>query len=158
MKTISLGFLAVLALAATGCKKHGADCESAIARGMELSKADMQKHPGVDEKAMQKLRDIGIQHCKDDKWPEDAIKCMVDAKTETESQGCYAKLSADQQAKMNAAAWGAASPAGAGSAAAGDWGSAGGAAAGSAMAGSAMMGSAMTGSDMGAGSAGSAAK
>jgi hypothetical protein len=155
MKSISMAFAAALVLAAMGCKTHGADCESAIAKGMELSKADMQKHPGMDEKTMQKLKDIGVQRCTEDKWPEAAIKCMVDAKSETEAQACYGKLSPEQQAKMNQAAWGGAAAggtAGAGSAATGDWGSA-----GSAMAGSAMAGSAASGSDMGAGSAGSAA-
>jgi hypothetical protein len=101
MKNLSIGFLMVLSLAAFGCKK-GADCDKAIANSMELSKADMAKMPGAD-KMMGKMRDMGLQHCKDDKWSSDAVKCMGDAKTETEAQGCYNKLTADQRDKMNKA-------------------------------------------------------
>lgn len=126
---------------------NGGDCVKAIAHSMELSKADMAKMPGVDDKMMAKMKDLGLQHCKDDKWPSDVVQCMTDAKTEAESQACYGKLSHDQQAKMNNAAMEAAQPAGGaaapGSAApTGDMGSA---AAGSAAAGSAM-GSAGAGS------------
>ena len=161
MKNISLVFVAALSLAVVGCKKKGGDCEKAIDHSMELSKADMQKTPGMD---MQKMRDIAVQHCKADKWPDEALKCMTDAKTETDAQACYGKLTHEQQESMNKAAAeamkGAAPPAGSdmGSAGAGgappagsDTGSAG---AGSAPAGA---GSAPAGSADTGGSAGSAA-
>lgn len=96
-----------LALAFAGCKKGGAsapDCGKAIDHSMELSKGEMAKMPGVDDKMLAKMRDLGLQHCKDDKWSAEARRCMVDAKTMTDSQACYGKLTKEQQDGMNAAA------------------------------------------------------
>jgi hypothetical protein len=102
MKNLVFVSVALLALAGVGCKKKGGggDCAGAIDHSMELSKADMAKMPGMDDKAMGKMKGIAVQHCQDDKWPEEAVKCMADAKDEKESQGCYNKLSKDQQEKM----------------------------------------------------------
>jgi hypothetical protein len=91
-----------LSFAATGCKKKG-DCTAAINHSMDLAKADMQKMPGMDDKIVDKLKSIGVQHCTDDKWPAEVLTCMNDAKTETDAQACYSKLSKDQQDKMNGA-------------------------------------------------------
>jgi hypothetical protein len=101
-----LSFLLVGVLAVAGCKKKagGADCDAAINHSMELSKAEMSKMPGVDDAMMGKMKDVGIQHCKDDKWSADATKCMVDAKTIGDAQACYGKLTQDQRDKMNKAA------------------------------------------------------
>ncbi len=104
MKSISLAFVAVLALTTSGCKKKGGDCGAAINHSMELSKAEMAKQPGTDEAMMKKMSDLGLQHCKDDKWGDDAIKCMVDAKAMTDSQACFGKLTKDQQDNMMKAA------------------------------------------------------
>jgi hypothetical protein len=156
MNNLSCVFVAGLALAAVGCKKKGGggDCATAISHSMELAKADMAKTPGMDDKMLEKMKDIGLQHCRDDKWSDDVTKCMVDAKTEADSQACYGKLSQDQQEKMNKAAMEAAQPAentggmgSAGSATGSDTGSAGSAAAEASA----------PGSDTAAGSAGSAA-
>src|SRR6266496_988883 len=106
MKT-SLIFVAALSVASAGCKKktaEGNDCAKAISNSMALSKAEMERAPGMDAKMMQKMADLGVQHCKYDKWSADAIKCMTDAKTMTDAQGCYGKLTQDQQDKMNKAA------------------------------------------------------
>lgn len=97
MKIASFLFLAALAC---GCKKSDS-CTAAIDHSMELSKGDMSKRPGMDDKTLAKLHDLGIQHCRDDKWPDEATSCMIDAKTEKDAQACYGKLSADQQQKMN---------------------------------------------------------
>ncbi|HUS27296.1 MAG TPA: hypothetical protein VMZ53_02275 [Kofleriaceae bacterium] len=167
MKKLSLVLLAVLSLAAIGCKsKAGAgDCGAAVNHSMDLSKADMKKM-GTDDKTMAKMVEVGVTRCKEDKWSADAIKCMTNAATMSDAQGCYSKLTADQQKKMNEAAMAVVMPSaptgtGDGSAPAGDTGSAtgdmaaGSAAAGSAAAGSAAAGSAAAGSAE-AGSAGSA--
>jgi hypothetical protein len=106
MKNFLFVSVALLALAGVGCKKKGgggSDCAGAIDHSMELSKDSMKKMQGMDEKVLGKLKDIAVQHCSDDKWPDEAIKCMGDAKTEAESQGCYKKLSQDQQDKMTKA-------------------------------------------------------
>jgi hypothetical protein len=109
MKT--LVFATALSFAAFGCSK-GDQCTKAINHGMELSKASM----GVDDKMAAMMTDLGMQHCKDDKWSDDALTCMIDAKTETEAQACYGKLSPEQQQKMNKAAMDLAKPADTGSA------------------------------------------
>jgi len=113
MKKLSIGFATVLALAAVGCNKKdagggaavaaGPDCGKAIANSLGLAKGTMTKM-GVDAKTLDKMRDLGVQHCKDDKWPDAAIQCMADAKTEADAQGCYGKMAPDQVAKMNTAA------------------------------------------------------
>jgi hypothetical protein len=109
MKNLSLVFVMALSLAAFGCKKKGADCAAAIDHSMDLSKADMEKMPGGKD-MMAKMRDLGVQHCKEDKWSDEAVKCMNDAKAETDAQACYGKLTADQRDKMNKAAMAAMQP------------------------------------------------
>ncbi|HET9989875.1 MAG TPA: hypothetical protein VFQ65_15190 [Kofleriaceae bacterium] len=141
MKNLSIMFAMALSLAAFGCKKGG-DCAAAIDHSMDLSKADMAKMPGAD-KMMGKMRDLGVQHCKDDKWSDEAVKCMNDAKTQADAQACYGKLSAEQREKMNKAAMEMMSPPAptTGGAMGSDMGT---------------TGSAATGSDMGSAAAGSA--
>jgi hypothetical protein len=67
---------------------------------MDLSKDVMPK----DEKVLAKMTATGIQHCKDDKWSDEAVKCMIAAKDMTEAQACYGKLTKEQQETMNNAA------------------------------------------------------
>jgi hypothetical protein len=124
MKRISFVFVAAVACAAVGCKKADYDCAKAIDKSMEVSKADLEQMPGMDAKTMGKMKEMGLQHCKDDKWSEDVLKCMAEAKTEADAQACYGKLSPAQQEKMNKAAMEMAKPSGPG---AGEAGSAGGA-------------------------------
>jgi hypothetical protein len=146
MKKTSIVFVAALSLAAFGCKKNGGDCTKAIGNSMEVSKASMA---GVDKTLLAKMRDLAVKNCQDDKWSGEAITCMTDAKSEAEAQGCYSKLTADQQAKMNKAAMELASPAaGSGSGTAGSAPAAGGAD---------TAGSAGSGSAAGSDTAGSAA-
>jgi hypothetical protein len=158
MNKLGLVVVVLVSFTAAGCDKGkggGADCAKAIDHSMELSKAEMAKM-GNDDKMMQKMKDLGLQHCKDDKWSADVIKCMVEAKAMADAQACYGKLTREQQDKMNKAAMELAMPAGAGEgtaaagSAAGDTGSA---AAGNAMA----EGSAAAGSATGSAAAGSAA-
>jgi hypothetical protein len=161
MKTITIAFAAALSIAALGCKKSGADCDKAIDHSMEMSKADMQKMPGMDDKIMHKLKDIGVQHCKDDKWSAEITKCMVDAKTETDGQACYSKLSPEQQKKMNDAMMQtmmASMPPPTPTAAPATGSAATGSAAPESATGSAMAGSAMGSAAMGSAEAGSAKK
>jgi hypothetical protein len=119
MKNFSIVFVVALSLAASGCKKKGgADCDKAIANSMELSKADMAKMPGIDDKMMAKLKDLGVQHCKNDKWSDETVKCMSGAKTQAEAQGCYGKMTPEQQQKMNKGMMELMTPPGAGGSAA----------------------------------------
>ncbi len=148
MKHLSIALVAVLALTAFGCKKKGgADCDTAINHSMELSKAEMAKQPGTDDAMLKKMSDLGRQHCKDDKWSDDAVKCMVDAKAMADAQGCFGKLTQDQQDKMMKAAMALApAPAPAGSAVAAPTGTETGSAMAPAPAGSDMGSAAMAGS------------
>jgi hypothetical protein len=91
-----------------------------------------------------KMKDLGVQHCKDDKWSDETVKCMSDAKTQGDAQGCYTKMAPEQQEKMTKAMMelmmpsggaGAGAGAGAGSAAAGSAAADGSAAAGGSAAG-----------------------
>jgi hypothetical protein len=154
MKKITLVLVAALSFAVVGCKKKGAagggtggagDCAAAINKSMDLAKADMQKMPGMNDSLLQKMRDVSVKHCKDDKWSNEAIKCMTDAATEADSQACYGKLTPDQQKAMNQAAMDAMMAASGGGSGA-TMGSGGGADMGSAAAGSAAAGSAAVGS------------
>jgi hypothetical protein len=106
MQKLSFVFAAGLALAAFGCKKSGGggDCGKAIDHSMELSEAQMKKMPGIDDKVIQKMKDLGLKRCQEDKWSDEVTKCMADAKSEADSQECYKKLSPEQQQKMNKAA------------------------------------------------------
>jgi hypothetical protein len=159
MKTISFVFVGALSVAAVGCKKSGDDCSKAINNSMEVSKADMEKMPGMDSKTMDKMKELGIQHCRDDKWAGDAIKCMTEAKTETEARGCYGKLTQDQRDRMNQAAMDLRPPsAPGGNAGAGTTGNAAGAGSAPEAAPGAAPGSAPgSASEVGSGSSGSAA-
>ena len=175
MKNLSLMFAALVALSSAGCKKKsdsaagGPTCAQAVSHSMDLSKAEMEKM-GTDTAMMAKLVDVGVKRCTEDKWSPEAIKCMADAKTMTDAQGCYGKLSKEQQDAMNKAAMEMAMPSheqatgsgsAAGSGSADGTGSAEGsgsaaavsAAAGSAATGSAAAGSAAAGSADASGSA-----
>jgi hypothetical protein len=101
MHKLSFVFVAVLSVAA--CKKGGADCAKALDHSMELASGDM-KSRGNDDAMLQKMKALGVQHCTDDKWSDDVLKCMVDAKNEAEGKACYGKLTPEQQEKMNKAA------------------------------------------------------
>jgi hypothetical protein len=138
MTKTSIVLVAALSLAAFGCKKKGGDCTAAIANSMEVAKSSMA---GVDKAMLAKMHDLAVKSCQDDKWSDEVIRCMTDAKSETAAQACYGKLTTDQQAKMNKAAADLATTA---------------AGSGSAAAGSAPAGSAPAGSADSAGSAGSA--
>ena len=137
MNKISFVLAAALALAAGGCKKKGDDCARAIDHSMELAKADMQKMPGMDDKTMARMHDLGVERCRADQWPAEAIRCMQDAKTEADAQACYGKLSAEQQQKMNQAAMAGAGAAGSGAAGSATGSGSAGSAAGSSSTGSA---------------------
>ncbi len=101
MNKISIVFVAALSLAAFGCKKKGGDCDKAINNMMEVSKADMSKMPGMDDKMMDKMKGIAMQHCKDDKWPDDVMKCMSDAKAMADADACTKKMPKDMNDKMS---------------------------------------------------------
>ena len=182
MKTFVLA--AALSLTAFGCKKKGgADCDSAVSNAIDRSMAEEMKAGGdmppemkkqaeeMMKAVVPKIKSAMIKSCKDDKWSDEVLKCMNDAKTKADFDGCENKLTPQQKSNAEKAAaeamgmggamgggdHGTTEPAG-GSAGSAEMG---GSAAGSAEAGSAEAGSAAPAggsADMGsaAGSAGSA--
>lgn len=58
---------------------------------MHLSNVEMPNLPAVDDT----MRDVAVTRCKDDKWSAETRKCMVAAKTMTDSRACYRKLTQD---------------------------------------------------------------
>jgi hypothetical protein len=148
-------FVAALSIAAAGCKKKAAapDCAAAIAHSMDLSKDTMAKQ-GLDSAAMQKLVDIGITRCKEDKWSAEAVSCMNKALTINDAQACYGKLTKEQQDAMGKATIDAAMAAAKAGSAAGSGSAEGsGSATGSGSADTGSAGSAAAGSGSAAGSA-----
>ena len=103
MRKLVFALVAVLSVAAAGCKKKDGGCAAAVEHSMELSRAEMQKM-GTDDKTLQKLVDVGTLRCQEDEWSAEALACMTDAPTMTDAQLCYGKLTAEQQAKMTRAA------------------------------------------------------
>ncbi len=103
MKNVSLVFVAALSIAAVGCKKSGGDCDAAVGHSMEIMKSMMPKMDGMPADWVDKAKALGVQHCKEDGWGDDALKCMTEATAMADSQACYKKLTQEQQDKMNKA-------------------------------------------------------
>ena len=60
MHKLSLVFVAAVALAGCAKKAAGADCDKALDRSMELSKAELSEMPGGDDNMLVKMRDVGV--------------------------------------------------------------------------------------------------
>ena len=97
LKNISIVFVAAVSLAASGCSKKAADCGKAVDKGAELQKAHMA---GMDEALKGKMKDVALSHCKDDKWPDDVLQCMTEAKADTDFKACQSKLTPEQKDSM----------------------------------------------------------
>jgi small lipoprotein (TIGR04454 family) len=105
MKTIVLTVL--IAVAGCGGKK-GADCEPAVAKGIESATASLQGR-SHDPKmisnmvvAMAKLRTVVTKRCIEDKWSSDVVACFGDAKDLGGLQTCQSKLDKPLRDKLNA--------------------------------------------------------
>jgi hypothetical protein len=99
----------VALLAAAGCnKKSGADCDGAIAKGMDNFKANIKEHaanPQITERMMgvvDKLRGTLVERCKEDKWADEVVTCYTTVHDRKDMQGCQTKLTPDQQSKLTA--------------------------------------------------------
>ncbi|HEY0253020.1 MAG TPA: hypothetical protein VGC41_15900 [Kofleriaceae bacterium] len=109
MQKISNVLAAALSLASFSCAKKSAEtqtsdkshpvpeCGRAIDNGAELQKAHMA---GVDDKMKGKMKDVALSHCKDDKWSDDVLQCMTEAKSDTDFKACQGRLTADQKDSM----------------------------------------------------------
>jgi hypothetical protein len=121
MKKISIAFVATLSLLAfAGCKKKGGggDCESTVNSAVDRM-MDQQMKEGMKDKDMSpemkkmaedmvktmgpKMKAAMTKSCKDDKWSAEALKCIDDAKTEKDFDGCEAKFTPEQKKNMEKA-------------------------------------------------------
>lgn len=98
--------LVSLLVAAAACSKKGADCDTAIAKGMDGFTANMKEHspnPQMLERAMgmvDKLKSTLITRCKEDSWPPEVTACFTTVGNRKDMQGCQTKLSPEQQQKL----------------------------------------------------------
>jgi hypothetical protein len=78
------------------------ECGAAIDHALNLEKDAMKKEmPAMSDADFTKLRDAAVQLCKDDKWPDVALHCFADGKTEAEVDKCDEKLPPDLKEKFN---------------------------------------------------------
>jgi len=126
-----LAVVFVAALAVLGCKKQGADCDHAVTNMLEVQRPGMTSM-GMDAKLIDKIKTVALHRCKEDKWPDDSMKCMTEAKTQADAETCQKGLpkelgdkvkkeidEASPPAGSDTGSAGSAAPAGSGSAAAG---------------------------------------
>ncbi len=98
MKKILIVIVAAHSLAAFGCTNKRADCGKAVDNGTEVQKADLPT--GIDDKKKGKMKDLAMSHCKDDKWADDVLQCMSEAKTGTDFKSCQSRLTPEQKGSM----------------------------------------------------------
>ncbi|HEX4456469.1 MAG TPA: hypothetical protein VIA18_00785 [Polyangia bacterium] len=101
-KRISLALVVGLSVAVSGCAKKGvgADCGKAVANGVEVQKAHLA---AMDEATKDKMKDVALSRCQDDKWSEDVLQCMSEAKADTDFKTCQGKLTPEQHRSMQQA-------------------------------------------------------
>lgn len=103
LSLLSVLLLAVsLVLAGCGGKK-GADCEKAVNNLMDVTKPDLLKTMRVDDATMAKMKDVGVARCKEDKWSNDAVKCLAQASSNTDVQTCQSKMPSELVQKFSLA-------------------------------------------------------
>jgi DNA polymerase/3'-5' exonuclease PolX len=105
MKKIVL--VALLAVAAgCGSKKTGADCDAAIAKGIENFSKNVKEHapnPQIVERMMgmmDKLKGVLAERCKADSWPPEVVSCFTTVNNRKDMQACQSKLSPEQASKL----------------------------------------------------------
>jgi hypothetical protein len=101
--------LVALLAAAAGCnKKSGADCDGAIAKGMDNFRANIKDHaanPQITERMMgvvDKLKITLTARCKEDSWSAEALTCYSTAADRKDMKACESKLTPDQTTKLQA--------------------------------------------------------
>lgn len=104
---LSLPFALLLAISLllVGCGgKKGADCEKAVNNLIDVTKPDLLKSmPGVDDATVAKMKNMGVARCKEDKWSDDAVKCLAQASASGDVQTCQSKMPSDLVQKFSLA-------------------------------------------------------
>jgi hypothetical protein len=102
--------LVVAALALSGCGKKGSeakgDCATSVANAVSLSAEEFKKQ-GVTDATVAKIRDSSITRCKEDKWTNEILKCLADAKKADDVAKCQQMMSKEQSDNMAKAIAGA---------------------------------------------------
>jgi hypothetical protein len=103
--------LLVAVLALSGCGKKASeppkgDCTASVTKAVDLS-ADEFKKNGVADATVAKIRESSIARCKEDKWSNEVLKCLVDSKTSDDVSKCQQMMSKDQSDNMAKAIAGA---------------------------------------------------
>lgn len=95
--------LLVAVLALSGCGKQGsevkADCAASVANAVNLSSEEFTKN-GITATTQAKIREASVVRCKEDKWSNEVIKCLADAKKADDVSKCQAMMSKEQSDNM----------------------------------------------------------
>lgn len=102
--------LLVAVLALSGCGKKGseakADCTASVTNAVSLSSDELKKS-GATPDTVTKIRESSITRCKEDKWSNEILKCLADAKKADDVSKCQAMMSKEQSDNMAKAIAGA---------------------------------------------------
>ncbi|HEX3480174.1 MAG TPA: hypothetical protein VHT91_34390 [Kofleriaceae bacterium] len=96
------------AVAGCGSKKRGADCEPAIAKGIENAKKGMRERAPSPEMVeaslgvMDQIQGVLIGRCKADDWPPEAVSCFATASDAKAMEACQVKLPREQASRLDA--------------------------------------------------------
>ena len=95
----------VVLVAATACgSKKTADCDSAIAKGVEgfttATKA-RAPNPQMVEQMAAALKEALTDRCKADQWPSEVVSCLATMTRIQDLQTCKSKLPGEQQTKLD---------------------------------------------------------
>jgi hypothetical protein len=100
--------VAVLGLSACGKKadEPKGDCTASVANAVNLSAEEFKKN-GVTEATVEKIRESSVVRCKEDKWTNEVLKCLADAKKADDVAKCQQMMSKEQSDNMAKAIAGA---------------------------------------------------
>ncbi|MDQ3338453.1 MAG: hypothetical protein M4D80_25075 [Myxococcota bacterium] len=100
--------VAVLGLSACGKKGDEAkgDCGASVANAVNLSAEEFKKQ-GVTDATVAKIRESSVVRCKEDKWTNEVLKCLADAKKADDVAKCQQMMSKEQSDNMAKAIAGA---------------------------------------------------
>ncbi len=103
-------FLLVGVLALSGCGKKGSepkgDCATSVTNAVNLSAEEFKKS-GVTDATVTKIRESSVARCKEDKWTNESLKCLADAKKADDVAKCQQMMSKEQSDNMAKAIAGA---------------------------------------------------
>jgi hypothetical protein len=98
--------LLVAVVALSGCGKKASEpkgnCATSVANAMTLSAEEFKK-TGVTEPTQVKIREASVLRCNEDKWSNEVLKCLADAKKADDVSKCQQMMSKEQSDNMSKA-------------------------------------------------------